>query len=47
MIKINFSFSSYCNVELGAPQGSISGPLFRNIFLFDLPVDDIDIDHIY
>ena len=43
-VKINSSFSEYSNVESGVPQGSISGPLFLNIFISDLFFDDIDID---
>ena len=43
-VKINFSFSEYSNIESGAPQGSISGPLFFNIFICDLFFDDINID---
>ena len=43
-VKINSSFSEYSNFESGVPQGSISGPLFFNIFLCDLFFDDIDID---
>ena len=43
-VKINSSFSEYNNVESGVPQGSISGPLFFNIFICDLFFDDIDID---
>ena len=42
--KINSSFSKYSNVESGVPQGSISGPLFFNIFICNLFFDDIDID---
>ena len=44
MVKINSSFSEYSNVESGVPQGSISGALFLNIFIWDLFFDDIDID---
>ena len=40
-VKINSSFSGYSNVELGVPQGSISGPLVLNIFICDLFFDDI------
>ena len=46
-VKINSSFSEYCNVESGVPQWSISGPLFFlffNIFICDLFFDDTDID---
>ena len=43
-VKINSSFSEYNNVESGVPQGSISGPLFFNIFICDPFFDDIDID---
>ena len=43
-MKINSSFSDYRNVDSEVPQGSISGPLFFNIFICDLFFDDIDID---
>ena len=43
-VKINFLFSEYTNVESGVPQGSLSGPLFFNIFICDLFFGDIDID---
>ena len=42
-VKINSSFSEYSNVESGVPQGSISGPLFFNIFICDFFFDDTDI----
>ena len=43
-VKINSSFSGYSNVESGVPEGSISGLLFFNIFIFDLFFKDIDIE---
>ena len=43
-VKINSSFSEYSNVESGVPQGSISGSLFFNIFIWGFFFDDIDID---
>ena len=43
-VKINSSFNEYSNIESEVPQGSISGPLFFNIFICDLFFDDIDID---
>ena len=43
-VKINSSCSDYNNVESEVPQGSISGPVFFNIFICDLFFDDIHID---
>ena len=43
-VKVNSSFDEYSNAESGVPQGSISGPLFFNIFICDSFFDDIDID---
>ena len=46
-VKINFSFSGYSNVESGVLQGSISGPLFLNIFLCNFFFDDVNIWYQY
>ena len=35
-ININKTFSNWTNILDGVPQGSISGPLFFNVFLCDL-----------
>ena len=43
-VKINSSFSGYSKVESGVPEGSISGLLFFNIFIFDLFFEDIDVE---
>ena len=38
------SFSDYSNAESCVTQGSISGTLFFNIFIYDLFLDNIHID---
>ena len=43
-VKIKSFFIDHSNVESGVPQGSISGPLFFDIFICNLFFDDIDVN---
>ena len=43
-VKINGSFSTYKQLFLGFPQGSLLGPLFFNIYINDLLLSLMDTD---
>ena len=42
--KINYSYSTFADIPFSVPQGSVLGPLLFNIYIYDLFLEDSDID---